>query len=196
MENEKKDAYLAEYSSLRSEIYQSMNSAASIMGFGLATIGIIISSAIESTNSYHFFVLLSVGVPLVTTIILSMWFAEHERIARASHYLSGLEKKLSGIFEDPDCFGWEAWLRQKGGKIKNRHLYTPEYSGIAMLSCFSIGSPIFAITSGHCVTCDSKWIVVLTTYFALSVFYWSFRKRLIAWNKNISACRKPTAESE
>jgi hypothetical protein len=133
---------LEEYRALRSEIIQSMDDGNQIMSFGLASLGVLFGAAVQMADTWAAFVAFVVCLPMLSALILSYWVAAQERIAKASHYLSGTERRLkkSGGFES--AVSWESWLRRRDSTEPRRwsRSWNAEKSGMLLFSSIVIGS--------------------------------------------------------
>lgn len=105
------DFDLEEYRALRAEIIQSMDDGNQVMSLGLASIGVVFGAAVSVKGTDVGFYVFVICLPVLSALVLSYWFAAQERIARASHYLSGVEGRLKAAVSDRQGVSWEAWLR-------------------------------------------------------------------------------------
>jgi hypothetical protein len=85
---------LKEYELLRSEIMTSLQIQQQILGFGIATIGLLAGAAFVGKDERFRSQLLVVFLPLVAYLAVTIWFAEVMRMLRAGGYQLTLEKKL------------------------------------------------------------------------------------------------------
>ena len=148
---------LEEYQALRAEIIQSMNDGNNIFAFGLAVVGIVLGAGLQQEDALLGFLILSFTLPIVSVLILSMWFAAQERIARASHYLSGLEVRIKSVCSDIDSVSWEEWLRTKkrnkpNGVWHTWHFWSTERAGIGLFGFIIVSSILIGFIK--CEGCD------------------------------------------
>ena len=85
---------LKEYELLRSEITTSLQVQQQILGFGIATIGLLAGAAFVGKDERFRSQLLVVFLPLVAYLAVTIWFSEVMRMLRAGGYQLTLEKKL------------------------------------------------------------------------------------------------------
>ena len=91
---------LEEYRALRSEIIQSIDDGNKIIAFGLAAVGLVFGAGLRYKDDLLGFLVLGFFLPVLSALVLSMWFTAHERLARASHYLSGVEARIKSALND------------------------------------------------------------------------------------------------
>ncbi len=183
----KLDVLLEEYRNLRAEINQALANSVNIMAFGLATIGIMVGSAVESNNSLISFYLLSVMVPMLSMAILLMWFSEQLRVSRASYYLTGIESRIDAIAGSEVLLNWERWLRKSNSSTrKNRHFFSSGYSGVVVFFLFAFLCPLIGlIGSGKLY---EYWAVAITLscYLILVFFARMFVVMLKKWQTDLN----------
>jgi hypothetical protein len=102
----KPETILKEYELLRSEITTSLQIQQQILGFGIATIGLLAGAAFVGKNEQFRSQLLVVFLPLVSYLAVTIWFSEVMRMLRAGGYQLTLEKKLDDECED-GSLQWE-----------------------------------------------------------------------------------------
>jgi hypothetical protein len=90
----KKATLLKEYELLRGEITTSLQIQQQILGFGIATIGLLAGAAFVAKDQPLRSKLLVVFLPLVSYLAVTIWFSEVMRMFRAGGFLLMLEKKL------------------------------------------------------------------------------------------------------
>ena len=144
---------LEEYRALRAEIIQSMDDGNQVMSLGLASIGVVFGAAISVKGTDVGFYVFVVCLPMLSALVLSYWFAAQERIARASHYLSGVEGRLKAAIPDSGV-SWESWLRMPKPATERSHrsrldrrlqrFWNAELSGIVLFTLVMLG----ALTTG------------------------------------------------
>jgi hypothetical protein len=173
---------LEQYRALRAEILRAMEEGNQVMSFGLATIGVITSASLGIKESAVGYIIFSILLPCLTSLILSLWFASQERIARASYFLSGIEERLNDLHDIGSMVTWEIWLRNRGIDGKANHFWSTEYSGIVLLA-FLVVVPIMAsfFTGGKNINGWTRLWVISVTSVALSVFCFSFKSRISRW---------------
>jgi hypothetical protein len=90
----KPETILKEYELLRGEITTSLQIQQQMLGFGIATIGLLAGAAFVGKDERFRSQLLVVFVPLVAYLAVTIWFSEVMRMLRAGGYQLTLEKKL------------------------------------------------------------------------------------------------------
>jgi hypothetical protein len=105
---------LEEYKSLRSEALSSMGSQHTILGFGTATLGLIIGPglALHEGSTMTFSLIFALFVPLFSATVLMIWWGEVMRMMRAGNAIACLEKEINkvGGWSRP-ALSWESNLR-------------------------------------------------------------------------------------
>lgn len=89
-----KATLLKEYELVRAEITTSLQIQQQILGFGIATIGLLAGAAFVAKDQPMRSKLLVVFLPLVSYLAVTIWFSEVMRMFRAGGFLLLLEKKL------------------------------------------------------------------------------------------------------
>jgi hypothetical protein len=90
----KEATILKEYELVRSEITTSLQIQQQILGFGIATVGLLAGAAFVAKDQPLRSKLLVVFLPLVSYLAVTIWFSEVMRMFRAGGFLLVLEKKL------------------------------------------------------------------------------------------------------
>lgn len=183
---------LEQYRALRSEVLRAMEDGTQTMSFGVATYGIIMGAGVQIYSTFSGFMLFALPLPLLACLVLSMWFAAHERVARASHFLSGIEARLSEGLTVPS---WEAWLRPTSPQGKSRHFWGTEHSGIAIFIFLILFPLLLSLSAGGSeVSLPSKAITVGSTFFLAGAFLISLRGRYLRWRNWLSSRFEPQAD--
>ena len=89
-----KATVLKQYELIRAEVTTSMQVQQQILGFGIATIGLLAGAAFLGSKADFRSALLMIFLPLVAYLVVTIWFSEVMRMLRAGGYLMTLEKKL------------------------------------------------------------------------------------------------------
>jgi hypothetical protein len=165
------DFAMEEYRALRAEIIQSMNDGNQIMGFGLAAIGVVQGSALTFKDTPFAFYALVLWLPALTSIVMSYWFAAQERIAKASHYLSGAEQRIKQELQISDSVSWEAWLRMQKTRhgVASRSTWTAELSGMCLFGMIMSSSFVVGLSSSGADINPFLRIVVATLSLVFNV---------------------------
>lgn len=90
----KRATILKQYELVRSEITTSLQIQQQILGFGIATIGLLAGAAFVAKDQPFRSELLVVFLPLVSYLAVTIWFSEVMRMFRAGAFLLVLEKDL------------------------------------------------------------------------------------------------------
>ena len=141
---------LEEYRALRAEIIQSMDDGNQIMSFGLAAVGLSLGAGLTSKDPTPAFIVLGFFLPVLAALVLSLWFAAQERVARASHYLTGVEARIKAACGNDQGESWEAWLRGRpldsvDGR-RGTHFWYTEQTGIGLFGVIISSSFITALS--------------------------------------------------
>jgi hypothetical protein len=89
-----KATLLKQYELIRGEVTTSLDLQQQILGFGIATIGLLAGAAFVSKADAFRSHLLVVFLPLICYLAVTIWFSEVMRMLRAGGFLMTLEKKL------------------------------------------------------------------------------------------------------
>lgn len=181
---------LEEYRALRAEIIQSMDDGNNIFAFGLAAVGLVLGAGLSYKDTFLGFLVLGFFLPILSALVLSMWFAALERIARASHYLSGAEVRIKSVFGDIGSVSWEAWLRARKPNGRTGHFWFTGQAGIGLFGIIIVSSILMGLNSGgsdvdqriknltmilSIIICGAVFLNVLRRYsnwkYLLSTFY-------------------------
>jgi hypothetical protein len=173
---------LEQYRALRAEVIQSMDDGNTIMAFGLTAVGLLVNAAIMAKDTFFGFLVLAALLPLASALVLSLWFSAHERIARASHFLSGVEARLAA--ETSRGPSWEAWLRGSGPDYGTRHFWSTEQAGIALFALISFCSmgASFA-TGGEDTSVVAQIGVVVPSALGTALVLAQVRRRYRNWKR-------------
>lgn len=133
------DIIMEEYKTLRTEVAQSLSSRLQIMSYGLTIIGVLIGSASFSTTKGFEQIsalILTIAIPLISFLIISIWLSEAHRARRASLYLCGLEIKINKICKEK-VLNWETGLRNghKSLSLFKSHYYWTILFFILLATC-------------------------------------------------------------
>jgi hypothetical protein len=110
---------LEEYKALRAEVIATMGTQHTILGFGIATLGLVIGAglSLESRASVLTFGLIfTLFVPLFSAVVVTIWWGEVLRMIRAGHALAFFEQTINDHgatagWSGP-ALGWELALRE------------------------------------------------------------------------------------
>lgn len=102
---------LEEYRAIRSEVTTSMQAQISTLAFGAATLGFSFAAASQTSDKKFRDMFLLVLVPLLSYLVLTIWFAEVMRMLRAGTFLMRLEKRLDEQF-GLGALSWESTIFQ------------------------------------------------------------------------------------
>jgi hypothetical protein len=120
----RRETLLKQYELIRSEIMTSLQVQQQILGFGIATVGLLAGAAFVGQGDRLRSQLLVVFLPLVAYLAVTIWFSEVMRMLRAGGYLLTLEKKLDK--HGDGSLDWEYQV----AKGRHRHAIGKPYFGI------------------------------------------------------------------
>ena len=150
------EVMIKEYETLREEILATMHVRSSILSFGLATIGAIITAsiAVSVSGSYSPLsnLMLILGVPAVSNFVLFMWLGEYQRMQRAGRFLVDLERRVNDKAEE-NLLTWETHLREQ-----SRHLKYPYHTTVLLFMAISVISLVAGLITFGLFT---AWIWIL-----------------------------------
>jgi hypothetical protein len=117
------DCLLEEWKAVRAELVSTMQVQQSILSFGTATIGLLLTAAFALRGKGDQRLrgdLLVVFLPLLSYMVLTVWYAEVMRMFRAGAYLLRLEKYADQVF-GRGTLRWEStvWHARSNAGSKN-----------------------------------------------------------------------------
>jgi hypothetical protein len=101
------DSSLKEYEALRAECLVSISTQQTILGFGIATLGLVIGAGIGLQNQISvmtFGLIFGLFVPLFSGTVLTIWSGEVLRMVRAGDAVARLEEEINNYGHRE--FGW------------------------------------------------------------------------------------------
>ena len=101
------DRIVKQYELIRAEVIASFAVQQQILGFGIATIGLLAGAAFVGKQDAHRSDLLIIFVPLIAYLAVTIWFSEVMRMMRAGAFMQMLEKRLAEECDD-DSLTWES----------------------------------------------------------------------------------------
>jgi hypothetical protein len=114
---------IEEYKALREEVIASLASQQQILGFGAATLGLVIGPGLALWGSnteateLPFLIVFGFFVPLLSGIVVVIWFGEVLRMIRAGYAVAGLESTLNDDLKEAGwpapALSWESFLRDE-----------------------------------------------------------------------------------
>jgi hypothetical protein len=132
---------LAEYDTLRAESLQAMQAQQNILQFGIAGIAVLTGLGLQNNDDLISILILLFLVPLLSILILNVWFVEIFRSIRAGLFLACLEEKINGVIDgNVHAMQWETWLRDNP---KGRRFVRDRMS-FATLYIFNLASVVLA----------------------------------------------------
>lgn len=183
-----------QYSAIRNEIIRSIEDGNQILAFGIATIGIILNAIISVKDNAAGFLSFVYLVPIVQMTITSIWFSAQERMARASYFLTSVERDIARDVGGSTGGMWEHWLRNYRGS--SSHFMSTEYSvfalqGLIVLSCIAYGVFTYA---KHL---ELKWIAIylMPIGIFITLFVFMMRRRFRRWSRWLNEVSYDTSES-
>jgi positive regulator of sigma E activity len=143
-------AVLAEYQSLRTESLQAQRAQQTILQYGMTGVAILIGLALQLEAELLAILLLLYMVPLLTIVIIIVWFTEIFRSIRAGNFIAALEEKVNRVLGgNALALEWESWLRTRQGArmfirdhMSFASLYTLNLAGL-VLACYLAASAGF-----------------------------------------------------
>jgi hypothetical protein len=183
-----------QYNAIRNEIIRSIEDGNQILAFGIATIGIILNAIISVKDNTAGFLAFVYLVPIVQMTITSIWFSAQERMARASYFLTSVERCIAREGGGSAGGMWEHWLRNHRGS--SSHFLTTEYSvfalqGLTVLSCIAYGVFTYA---KHI---ELKWMALYLMPVGIfsTLFVLMMRRRFRRWYRWLNEVSYDTSES-
>jgi hypothetical protein len=101
---------LKQYELIRSEVTTSLQLQQQILGFGIATIGLLAGAAFVSKAEPFRSQLLVIFLPLICYLALTIWFSEVMRMLRAGAFLVTVERRLDTCGDG--SLEWESRLAE------------------------------------------------------------------------------------
>ncbi len=111
---------LEEYKTLREEVLASMSHQHSIITYGTAAVGIVLTGGLNLWKDALLLGVILLGIiPIISYLVLVVWMGEVIRMNRAGFFLTGLENRINEAFPDcPNVLTWENTVRTR--KKENR----------------------------------------------------------------------------
>ncbi|MBN1813167.1 MAG: hypothetical protein JXA14_15130 [Anaerolineae bacterium] len=157
---------LKEYETLREESLAAMSNRNSILSFGVAAMGAILTASIATYQAKGHLsgLMLVLMAPILSDFTLFMWLGEYERMQRAGRFLADLEFRINDKAQER-LLTWETHLRER-----HRHMKYPYNVTVAMLVVISIISLVIgAISSGYSVLI---WVIAAAGVLVHLAIYW------------------------
>jgi cell division protein FtsW (lipid II flippase) len=180
---------MEQYRALRGEILRAMEDGNQVMSFGLAAIGIVISAGLSVKDTALGFIMFAAVVPLLSALVLSIWFASYERLGRASYFITGIEQRLKQAVQN-EFPTWDSWLRTPSRNSSSQHhFWSTENSGVSLFACLFLASLAMSLFAGGEII-DLIWRVCaagvgLLTFLGFSFLMKSRMKRSKDWLRGI-----------
>jgi hypothetical protein len=177
---------LAEYSTLRQELLESVGHRIQIMNFTFAAMSVMIAGLLTRHVSDVLAGLISfLAVPQFAHAGLLIWLGEYRRTVRASAWLAGLEKRINAELGNKVLLHWES--RSEDASLSDfGHLVYPYVATSALL----LGSAYVALVLGGYLLTDrlehlfkthhwyiADWPLVLYALVTEGVYVWYYRRR-------------------
>ena len=147
-----------EYDALRSEVLTGLSGRNTILSVGIAVVGIncTLAGGFAKSNSELPGFIFALGVPVITSSVLLIWFGEYKRVQRAGIRLYRLESKINT----------EAGKKLLTSEIKTRDDRQKEkiFVDPTVLLLFVLSFLSWWIGLNVLPTCESKWVQVLLRF--------------------------------
>ena len=181
-----------QYRALREEVLRSMEDGNQIMGFGLAAVGLVVSAGVSVEDDRLAILIFGFLLPVLSALILSLWFAAQERLARASHFMTGVESRIKQAIGAAGTISWEEWLRKPRPAARSRHMWSTERAGIGLFTLIIVFSLTvsLAIDSPR-VGLMFRTIMLVATGIISIVMFWNIRYRYLNWKRWLSTSYEP-----
>jgi hypothetical protein len=139
------DVKLEEYRALRSEVTTSITSQQSILSFGTATLALVFGPGLAlfaTKTELAISLIFNALIPLLSGVVLVIWWGEILRMVRAGEWLAQIEKDVNGLFATLGiAYGplhWEGWLRVLPAGVPYRRLIKPPFKPFPFVRQFVI----------------------------------------------------------
>lgn len=183
---------LEEYRALRSEIIQCMDDGNKILAFGLAAIGLTLGAGLSHKDTLLGVLVLGFFLPVLGALVLSLWFAAQERLARASHYLSGVEARIKAMFSDIESVSWEAWLRARKPNGRSEHFWSTERTGIGLFGVIIASSILIGVfAGGKNISFEIKGLTISASAIICGALLLNVLRRYKNWKRWLSTHYNP-----
>jgi hypothetical protein len=153
-------AVLAEYQTLRAESLQAQRAQQTVLQYGLTGVALLIGLTLQLESELLAILVLLYMVPLLSIVIVTVWFTEIFRSLRAGDFIAGLEEKVNRVMgSDEPALEWESWLRAK----KETRMFVRDHMSFVSLSTLNIAG--LALAGYLAYTADyyrdhPVWVVV------------------------------------
>lgn len=115
-----------EYEHLRSEIERAISNQVRVLGYGGATLSLLIGLGVGTQRT-----VILVALPFLAAFFFMLWSIEQTRMMRAGEYIEQLEQYATDNVLDPGGLEWERWLSrqaERDGTDLNSLHYVSQYS--------------------------------------------------------------------
>lgn len=131
---------LKEYETIREEILITMQVRNSILSFGLAILGAIltVSIALAAQASLASSLILILIAPAICIFVLYMWLGEYQRMQRAGKFLMKIEQEINEQIS-ANALTWETSLRSQRSHMKYPYNTTALLLTVIALMSMTIG---------------------------------------------------------
>lgn len=132
-EMEPEEIMLKEYDTLREEILTAMQGRNSMLSYGLAAIGAILTVALALMGENRALSGLVIGLicPSICLFVLFTWLGEYQRMQRAGRFLVDVEGRINQAC-GRELLTWETSLRSQ-----RRHMKYPYNTTVLLLTLVS-----------------------------------------------------------
>lgn len=140
------DLKLEEYRALRAEVTTSITTQQSILSFGTATVALVFGPGLglwDKATELSVSLIFSGLVPLLSALVLVIWWGEVLRMVRAGEWLAHVEEEIGKVGETrigwaENPLGWECYLREPGQTERFHRLLPEPYPGFPYVRQFVI----------------------------------------------------------
>lgn len=185
---------MEQYRALRGEILRGMEDGNQVISYGLAAIGLVVTAGFSQKDNTIGFVLTVVLIPLLSSLVMSLWLGTLERIARASFFITGIEHRIKEALGVPALPTWDTWLRSKLPDVpqKSHHFWSTEYSGVGLFVCLVVLPLVLSLfTGGNEVHRVTRWVVTGVMVALEALFFYSTLRRLMRWKTWLTTVFNP-----
>jgi hypothetical protein len=175
---------LKQYEFLRNEITASLQLQQQILGFGIATIGLLAGAAFVGKDQPLRSQLLVGFLPLVSYLVVTIWFSEVMRMLRAGAFQLTLEKRLDECGDG--SLDWEyevAKSRLRRAGANGRFALDPDRLRLVAVTTlfFTLGGESIRL-GWNDASAFTQTFAVATGVFALVFLRVLFRLGIAQWN--------------
>jgi len=172
---------LEEYKLIKSEIYHLTKIQISIVGLGISLISLVVGFSLRNYNNLLIFTTgVFIGLPILSTITLIIWYGAVEKMVRNGWYLTKIEESIKKEKEYPIApIRYENWVR---GENELNKKFNVTYKHLGIITLF-LGFQICGLAFGfYRIWKETNYSILITRIIlGASIIYFIFNIAGFLW---------------